>query len=163
MKTGLIRLLILMTLFSPAVGQAVFVEERLPDTAAEKRARDIAEDIRCLVCQNQSIMDSNADLAKDLRGIVRERVAAGDSDEDVRQFLVDRYGDWVLLDPPFKLTTFILWVGPLFVFLIAGIATVLFLRRRSVPAATNDKAAPLSQSEKEAFDKLLKEEEGSAS
>lgn len=143
----------------PVFAGAVFVEERLPDPAKEERARDIAEGIRCLVCQNQSIMDSNADLAKDLRAIVRERVAAGDSDDQVREFLLVRYGDWVLLNPPFKMRTLILWLGPLVVFIGGAIATVLFLRRRSTSVDSSQKAVPLSREEQAAFDALMAEEE----
>jgi len=143
----------------PVMAGAVFVEERLPDPAKEERARDIAEGIRCLVCQNQSIMDSNADLAKDLRAIVRERVAAGDSDDQVREFLLVRYGDWVLLNPPFKMRTLILWLGPLVVFIGGAIATVMFLRRRSVPEGAAAKAKPLSSEEQAAFDALMAEED----
>lgn len=135
---------------------AVFVEERLTDPAQEARAREIADEIRCLVCQNQSIMDSNADLAKDLRAIIRERVAAGDTDDDVRDFLVVRYGDWVLLDPPFRMRTVILWLGPIFVFAFALIATLVFLRGRAVKAPGME---PLTRQEKADLEKLLSEEE----
>ena len=110
---------------------AVFVEDRLPDPVLEHRAREISEGIRCLVCQNQSIMDSNADLAKDLRSIVRERVAAGDSDDDVRNYLVSRYGDWVLLNPPLRLKTLLLWVSPLLMLLVGAVFMWRFMRSRS--------------------------------
>ncbi len=152
-------LFLLVVFFLAFSAGAVFVEERLPDPAQEKRARDIADGIRCLVCQNQSIMDSNADLAKDLRAIVRERVAAGDSDDQVRDFLVVRYGDWVLLNPPFKMRTLILWLGPLAVFVFAAIATILFLRRRAAPAAGQGGPAPLTANEKANLEKLLADEE----
>ncbi len=152
-------LLLLGSFFLAFSAGAVFVEERLPDPAEEKRARDIADGIRCLVCQNQSIMDSNADLAKDLRAVVRERVAAGDSDDQVRDFLVVRYGDWVLLNPPFKMRTLILWLGPLVVFVFAAIATILFLRRRAAPAVGQGGPAPLSAEEKADLEKLLADDE----
>ena len=84
----------------------------LADPAQEARAVALAKELRCLVCQNQSIMESDADLAKDLRGIVRERIAAGDSDAQVKQYVVERYGDFVLLRPPFKAKTWALWLGP---------------------------------------------------
>ena len=93
------RSFILALLFVPMIllsASAVFLEERLDDPEQEERAREISEGIRCLVCQNQSILDSNADLAKDLRQIVRERVALGESNDKVREFLVTRYGDWEL-------------------------------------------------------------------
>ena len=133
MTTGA-RSFILALLFVPMIllsASAVFLEERLDDPEQEARARDISADIRCLVCQNQSILDSNADLAKDLRQIVRERVALGESDDKVREFLVTRYGDWVLLDPPFKLSTLFLWLGPVLIFIIGAIAAFMFLRGRN--------------------------------
>jgi len=126
---------------------AVFVEDRLSDPVQEQRARDIAEGIRCLVCQNQSIMDSNADLAKDLRSIVRERVQAGDTDDEVRQYLVSRYGDWVLLNPPFKLGTVILWVGPLVLFVGGGFAMIALLRRKNITNTVPKDLSPLSAEE----------------
>ncbi|MEX0583788.1 MAG: cytochrome c-type biogenesis protein [Sneathiella sp.] len=128
------RSLILALLFAPMIllsASAVFIEERLDDPEMEARARDISADIRCLVCQNQSILDSNADLAKDLRQIVRERVSLGEDDDKVREFLVTRYGDWVLLDPPFKLTTLFLWLGPAVIFIMGAFAAVMFLRGRN--------------------------------
>ncbi|WP_340148868.1 cytochrome c-type biogenesis protein [uncultured Sneathiella sp.] len=133
MTTG-VRSFILALLFVPMIllsASAVFLEERLDDPEQEERAREISEGIRCLVCQNQSILDSNADLAKDLRQIVRERVALGESNDKVREFLVTRYGDWVLLDPPFKLRTVFLWLGPVLIFIIGAIAAIVFLRGRN--------------------------------
>jgi len=110
---------------------AVFIEQRLDNPQQEERAREISAEIRCLVCQNQSILDSNADLAKDLRQIVRERIALGENDEEVRGYLVTRYGDWVLLDPPFKLATLFLWLGPVLIFVLGAIAAFFFLRGRN--------------------------------
>lgn len=140
-----------------ATATAVFVEDRLSDPAQELRAREIAKGIRCLVCQNQSIMDSNADLAKDLRGVVRERVQAGDTDEDVRQYLVARYGDWVLLKPPFKLGTLVLWLGPILLFGGGAFAMFTFLRRKSSTTAFPGNSSPLSEAEKTELDALLNE------
>jgi cytochrome c-type biogenesis protein CcmH len=124
----------------------------LADPALEARAVALAKELRCLVCQNQSIMESDADLAKDLRLLVRERIAAGDTDDQVKQFVVARYGDFVLLRPPFKPKTWLLWLGPA---LIAGAGVVgvaLFWRRRtSRPAAP----APLSEAERARLDALL--------
>jgi cytochrome c-type biogenesis protein CcmH len=134
---------------------AVFVEERLDDPKLEERARDIADGIRCLVCQNQSIMDSNADLAKDLRAIVRERVAAGDSDADVQQYLVSRYGDWVLLNPPFRMQTFLLWVFPFAALAIGAIFMVRFLRRKSDRRVGAHVPDALSAEEAEELQRLL--------
>lgn len=110
-------------------------EAMLPDPAQEARARGIMEDLRCLVCQNQSITDSNADLARDLRVIVRERVAAGESDGQVRQYMVDRYGDWILMKPPFNLRTAVLWLAPLLLLAAGGIGAWAFVRRQRPPAA----------------------------
>jgi len=136
---------------------AVNPDEMLKDPAQEHRARELGKDLRCLVCQNQSIDDSDADLAKDLRVIVRERIMAGDSDDQVRQFVVDRYGDYVLLTPPFKGTTLVLWVGPFVLF--AGALAVVFgfyRRRRAGDAAAP--VTPLSAEEKRRLEKLLKEQ-----
>lgn len=102
----------------------------LADPGLEARAIALHKRLRCLVCQNQSIHESNAELARDLRVIVRERLAVGDTDEQTVQFLVDRYGDWVLLNPPFKPATLLLWLGPLVILLTASAAAAVFLRRR---------------------------------
>ena len=115
---------------------AVMPDEVLSDPALEQRARIISQDVRCLICQNQSIDDSNAPLAKDLRVIVRERLKQGDSDEQVFQYLVARYGNFVLLKPPIESDTYLLWAGPFILLLIAlGIAT-LYLRQQ--PIITED-------------------------
>ncbi len=136
-------LLVALLLAGPAVA-AENIDTPLADPAAEARARDISRTLRCLVCQNQSIEDSNAPLAQDLRQIVRERVQAGDDDEAVRHFLVARYGDWVLLKPPFKGATLLLWIGPVLI-LLAGGATVALLYRRQRRQA--DAPPPLSAEE----------------
>lgn len=110
---------------------AQYVDTPLANPALERRAQEIHKQIRCLVCQNQAISDSNATLARQLREIVRERVEAGDSDADVHAFLVARYGDWVLMRPPLKASTILLWVLP-FVILasaIAGLAVFVWRRR----------------------------------
>lgn len=146
---------LLLAFATPAL--AVNPDEMLKDPAQEHRARELGKDLRCLVCQNQSIDDSDADLAKDLRIIVRERIQSGDTDEQVRKFLVDRYGDYVLLKPPFKLTTLALWLGPAALF--AGALAVIFgfyRRRRSAEAAP---PPPLSAEEQRRLDTLLKESE----
>jgi cytochrome c-type biogenesis protein CcmH len=124
----LLVLLLLPLLGGPA--RAVEPGELLPDPALEARARAISRDIRCLVCQNESIDDSQAELAHDLRLLVRERLKAGDSDDQVRAFLVARYGDFVLLDPPLKPKTWLLWLGPAAVFLGALLVIALYFRRR---------------------------------
>jgi cytochrome c-type biogenesis protein CcmH len=141
---ALIRVLILALLLGGPAIAAESIDTPLADPAAEARAREISRTLRCLVCQNQSIEDSNAPLAQDLRQIVRERVQAGDDDDAVRRFLVARYGDWVLLKPPFKGATLLLWLGPLLI-LAAGAAAValLYRRQRRQTAAP----APLSAEE----------------
>ncbi|WP_256387127.1 MULTISPECIES: cytochrome c-type biogenesis protein [unclassified Azospirillum] len=109
---------------------AVMPDEKLADPAMEARAREISKELRCLVCQNQSIDDSNADLARDLRVLVRERLVAGDSNDQVLAYVTDRYGDFVLLRPPLKSYTLVLWAGPFAVLLVAGLGTAVYLRRR---------------------------------
>ena len=136
---------------------AVKPDEMLADTALEARARAISKGLRCLVCQNQSIDDSDAGLARDLRILVRQRLTAGDSDEAVFRFVVDRYGDFVLLKPPMKPVTYILWFGPLLILL--GAVTVLvffFVRRRG----TGITASPtLSEDDRRRLEALLDEDE----
>ena len=119
---------LLLALALAAAG-AVEPEEQLADPALEARAREIGQELRCLVCQNQSIDDSDADLARDLRRIVRERLTAGDTDDQVMAFVTARYGDYVLLRPPLRAGTLALWFGPV-VLLVAGIAAIMLRRRR---------------------------------
>ena len=133
---------------------AVNPDEVLADPVLEQRARDISAELRCLVCQNQSIDDSDADLARDLRILVRERLTAGDSDEQVRQYLVDRYGEFVLLRPRLEGHTLILWLAAPSL-LLAGLVTIFLTarRRRAGPAS----AAPtdeLSDEERKVLDSL---------
>lgn len=109
---------------------AVLPDEKLSDPAMETRAREISKELRCLVCQNQSIDDSNADLARDLRVLVRERLVAGDSDAQVLAYVHDRYGDFVLLRPPVTGYTALLWGGPFALLILAGLGTALYLRQR---------------------------------
>ena len=137
----------------PAPAWAVNPEEMLTDPVLEMRAREISKGLRCLVCQNQSIDDSDAVLAKDLRIIVRERLVAGDSDSVVIDFVVARYGDFVLLKPPFKGATLMLWLGPAAIAGFALMVTVLFFRRRR----TAGKPPPLSAKEKRRLEALLKD------
>ncbi|MFE0757174.1 cytochrome c-type biogenesis protein CcmH [Inquilinus sp. NPDC058860] len=131
---------------------AIEPQEQLADPALEARARTISQELRCLVCQNESIDDSNADLARDLRRIVRERLTAGDTDGQVIGFVTARYGDYVLLRPPLRAGTLVLWFGPV-VLLFAAIV-VLILRRRRRPA----EAAPLSPEESRRLARLMDEE-----
>ena len=109
---------------------AVEPSERLADPALEARARTLRQELRCLVCQNQSIDESNADLAHDLRVLLRQRLAAGDTDRQVLDYVVARYGVFVLLDPPFLPATYLLWLAPPLLVLGAGISVVVRARRR---------------------------------
>jgi cytochrome c-type biogenesis protein CcmH len=138
-------------------GAALAVEpaERLPDTGLEARARAISTELRCLVCQNESIDESHADLARDIRRLVRERLAAGDSDARATQAVVDRYGDFVLLRPPVKPATWLLWFGPVVLVLVAGLGTAVWLRRRTRSA---DAPAPLTEAERARLDRLLQDD-----
>jgi cytochrome c-type biogenesis protein CcmH len=123
----------LALLASPAA--AVNPDEQLADPALEARALKLSQELRCVVCQNQSIDDSDAELARDLRLIVRERIAAGDTDKQALDHIVARYGSFVQLNPPMRLDTMALWFGPLAVLLLGGIGAAVYMRGRS-PAAT---------------------------
>ena len=148
MKVALALLLLLFA--SPAFG--VDPSEVLPNPALESRAREIGRALRCVVCQNQSIDDSNAEVARDMRRAVRERLTAGDNDAAVFDFMVARYGDYVLLKPPFKSGTLILWLGAPLVLLIAGGALLIAARRRKAIVPPQ----PLSDEEQRRLDSLLK-------
>jgi len=114
--------------------------ELLPNRAQELRAEAIGEQLRCLVCQNESVEQSDADLARDLRHIIRQRVVAGDSDQQVIDWMVARYGEFVRLRPPFNATTVLLWLAPVIALLAGGFAVVVARRRRPVPLAPLDEA-----------------------
>jgi cytochrome c-type biogenesis protein CcmH len=137
---------------SPAL--AMEPEERLADPALEERARDLSKGLRCVVCQNQSIDDSNAELAQDLRRVVRERLAEGDTNDEVIDYVVARYGDYVLLRPPMNTRTLLLWFGPAAAVLGAAVwATLWVARRRRIPAAGPE---PLSEEERRRLDELTR-------
>ncbi len=121
---------IALLLFAATPALAVEPDEILDDPMLEARAREIGKELRCLVCQNQSIDDSDADLARDLRLLIRERLEAGDSDEAVIAFVVERYGDYVLLKPPLKPATYPLWLGPFAILGITILVATFYLRRR---------------------------------
>jgi cytochrome c-type biogenesis protein CcmH len=141
--------LILGLLAFPAL--AVEPSEMLKDPALEARAREIGRALRCVVCQNQAIDDSSAEVAHDMRRAVRERLTAGDSDDAVFAFMVARYGDYVLLKPPFKSGTLLLWLGGPLVLLVAGGALLLAARKRRVP----EPPAPLTEEERRRVEALL--------
>lgn len=145
--------LFLALALGPAPAVAAFeIDEALPDRALELRARELSKELRCLVCQNQSIAESNAPLAADLRRVVRERIAAGESDAEVLDYMVVRYGDWVLLKPPLKATTYLLWFGPILLLLLATGAVTLYFRRARGRAAA---APPLDEVERQRLDSLV--------
>jgi len=135
---------------------AVQPDEVLKDPALEKRARDISSGLRCLVCQNQSIDDSDAQLAKDLRLLVRERLVAGDSDQQVRDFLVQRYGEFVLLKPTFSSRNMLLWLTPVIVLVLGSVGAYTVLRRRPQPAEA------LNEEEQKALEALLKQDQSAS-
>lgn len=131
---------------------AVQPDEVMSDPKLETRARDISSELRCLVCQNQSIDDSGAPLARDLRLLVRERLKAGDSNAQVKDYLVARYGDFVLLKPPFKAATLLLWLTPPLVLLAGGVAVLLNRRGRT----SRQPPPPLDPAEQAKVDALMK-------
>jgi len=134
MRRGLKILALAAALLAPVAAVAVEPGEKLADPALEARARAIATELRCLVCQNQSIDDSDAPLAKDLRLLLREQLKKGASDEEAKQFLVARYGDFVLLRPPVKSTTLLLWGAPLLALGLGGLAAWSAFRGRAAQA-----------------------------
>ncbi len=133
MRRLLSALLLAIGVMLPAL--ALEPGEALDDPALEARARAISRELRCLVCQNESIDDSAAPLARDLRRIVRERLVAGDSDEEVLDYVVARYGEYVLLRPRVKPQTWLLWFGPGLALLIGGAAIGIYVRRRAAAPA----------------------------
>lgn len=136
---------------------AVEPDEILKDPALEKRARALSAELRCVVCQNQSIDDSNAPLARDLRLLVRERLRAGDSNDEVLDFVVARYGEFVLLKPPFGWHTLALWGAP-FLVLLGGIwlaRTTVMSRRLAEPKAVTQQEKPLSADEQAQLERLM--------
>jgi cytochrome c-type biogenesis protein CcmH len=143
---------LLLALIVPQTAHAVTPDEILKDPALETRARNLSRELRCMVCQNQSIDDSEAPLAKDLRVLVRERLTSGDSDRQVLDYLVSRYGEFVLLKPPFELHTVLLWaVSP--AVLLVGIVTLLVMARRR--RAAIPPAPPLSEAEEKRLAMLV--------
>ena len=145
MISRLVFAAVLATVLGGPSGRAVEPSERLADPSLEARARSLSKELRCLVCQNQSIDDSNADLAHDLRVLLRQRLAAGDNDPQILDYVTTRYGMFVLLDPPFAPVTWLLWLGP--PVLIVGVGGVLLLRARrrradqAIPELTREESA----------------------
>lgn len=148
MRAASILLLLLLAL-TPAL--AVEPGEKLDDPALEARARALSQIVRCVVCQNESIDSSHADIAHDLRVLIRERLVAGDTDQQVLDYLVARYGNFILLEPPFEASTMLLWAAPAVVLLLGGLLLVVTLRQRRRAV----ESAPLSAEEERRLDELL--------
>jgi len=147
--------LLLVILWATPAG-AVLPSEMLADPALEARARDISKELRCLVCQNQSIDESNADLAHDLRLLVRQRLEAGDSDAQVIAYIVGRYGQYVLLKPLVEPATYLLWLTPVLAIMLGATGIIVYLRRRRGIAV---EPAALSAAEEARLKKILEEGE----
>ena len=149
------RLMLTLALLwlSTASALAIQPDEVLQDPVLEARARSLSAGIRCLVCQGQSIDDSPAPLARDLRILVRERLMAGDTDHEVIDFLVGRYGEFVLLRPRFGLHTLVLWLGP---FAVLGLAIIMVVQQRRARTVDEGSEAPLSEDEVREVDQLLR-------
>ncbi|MCC7047533.1 MAG: cytochrome c-type biogenesis protein CcmH [Alphaproteobacteria bacterium] len=147
---------LLLTFLTALPALAVEPYEVMKDPAMEARARELSKELRCLVCQNQSIDDSAATLARDLRLLVRERIAAGDSDRQVLDYLTSRYGSFVLLKPPVKPATYLLWFGPALVLVLGGAGLFVLSRRRAAATAAS---APLSDDERLRLAALLDDAE----
>ena len=130
--------LVVSMVWISSAAHAVDPTEILANPTLEKRARHISKDLRCLVCQNQSIDDSDATLARDLRSLVRERLVQGDTDLEVIDYVVSRYGDFVLLRPPVKEVTIFLWLGPIVFALIGLFGLIRYFRRQSILAKKED-------------------------
>jgi cytochrome c-type biogenesis protein CcmH len=154
LRLSLVVLSLAIAVWAVFPAHAVEPDEVLKDPALEARAREISEGLRCLVCQNQSIDDSEAPLAKDLRLLVRERLKAGDSNQQIVDFVVARYGEFVLLKPRFETHTLVLWLATPAVFLAALLIIVLAYRRRKAEAET---PTPLSATDKRRLKRLLGE------
>jgi cytochrome c-type biogenesis protein CcmH len=149
---GCLVVAVLLLVQLPAM--AVEPGEQLKNPALEARARQISSGLRCLVCQNETIDESNASLAHDIRILLRERLTAGDTDEQAVKAIVDRYGDFVLLDPPVKPATYVLWFGPLVMLLVGLLGGTIWLRRRS---GTTEATTPLTSDERRRLDTILRE------
>jgi cytochrome c-type biogenesis protein CcmH len=154
MAVGRVASVLGLLLGLSAVSFAVTPDEVLKNPDLEARARAISRNLRCLVCQNQSIDDSDAELAHDLRVLLRERLTAGDTDEQAVGFMVARYGNFVLLKPPLQGNTLLLWLGPAVLLTVAAVGVGRYLRRTAA-ADTTESAAPLAADEQERLDTIL--------
>ena len=153
------RVLFMLAMLWLGLAPALAQEAQLADPKLEQRARDLGREIRCVVCQSQSVSDSDADIAQELRVIIREQIAAGKSDAEIRDYLVARYGDFVLFDPPFKASTYVLWIGPFVILVLAAAIVVLFFRRRAQEPA---RVRALDADEQGRVARLLNDKDGGA-
>lgn len=149
--------ILLLALLWTGAARAVEPNERLADPVLEARARQISQGLRCLVCRNETIDESGADLAHDVRMLLRERLTAGDTDEQAVQAIVRRYGDYVLLNPPLEAATYVLWFAPPTLLVLALGSMALVLRRRRQDAAS---PSALSEAEQRRIDAMLQEDRG---
>ena len=149
-------LLIVAFLLMPAVTFGLDADEMFTDPVQEERARDIGRQLRCLKCRNQSIFDSNAGIAKDLRVVVRERMVAGDSDQEILDYVQERFGDYVLLNPKITFQTMLLWGAPFFLTAVAALGLAGYLRGR----VGSEEASELTETEHEEAQAILKPAEG---
>jgi len=157
MRFRALLLALLLGLTPVASYAAVSPDEQLSDPKLEARAREISKELRCLVCQNESIDDSDAELAKDLRMLVRKRILAGDTDAQVKEYLVARYGEFVLMKPPFQPATWLLWLGPGLILLGGAIGVLVFLRRSAGRSEADIGNPALSDAERRRLDEIVKE------
>ena len=148
---------LILTVFCSSPSLGVEPGEVLQNPKLEARARDISKGLRCVVCQNQSIDDSNAGLARDMRLLVRERIVAGDSDAQVTKYIVSRYGDYVLLNPPLNSSTYVLWFGPLIIVSLGLLISIIFFRRGKKSNVVSPKA--LNEIERRRIEAILKDKE----
>ena len=156
MKRFLACVFVVAAMLGGPAAYAVQPDEIMPDPAKEARARDLSRELRCMVCQNQSIDDSDAPLARDLRLLVRERIGSGDSDSQVIDFLVARYGEFVLLKPRFTRHTLLLWLLPPLALIGGGLALWFYSRRRANAGSTTDPSLlHLTEEEEARLERLL--------
>lgn len=149
----LVLLMLCVVLLMPAISWSKEAIPLAEDPVLEARMLELTENLRCLVCQNETIADSRADFSNDIRRVIREQIKANKSDQEILEFMVERYGDFVLYDPPMKPTTMLLWFGPLALFLAGLIALIFYLRRRRVQIED----VSLSSTERKQAEALLNE------